>query len=154
MARPALATVADLEDLLGESIESGTTVRVGLLLAHASEIVRSYAGVTWLNDDEDDVEDVPAQIPTVVASMVERATSNPLGITQESAGPFSRSFGADASQRIYMTKQERAIVRAAVGVSAVMTMGTTRDQLETRSVSPSAGLLDPPVEETDPFSLA
>lgn len=153
MPRPALATVSDFEDLLGTQVDVSPT-RVEALLAHASEIVRAYAGVTWLNDDEDDVEDVPAQIPMIVASMVERATSNPLGITQESAGPFSRSFGPDASQRLYLTKQERAIVRAAVGVAVVMPMGTTRGELEIGPVLHDAVLDPPAVEEYDPFSVA
>ena len=151
MARPSLADLPDLENLLGESVADPP--RAMLLLAHASEVVRAYAGTTWLNEAETAVEAVPEQIPTIVAVIVERATRNPMGITQEAAGPFSRSFGADAAQRIYMTKQERAIVRAAVGVAAVGPLATTRGNLETADVRRCGGLYDPPIEETDPFSL-
>jgi len=152
MARPSLATLGDLEDLLGEPV-TGSSRRALHLLAHASEIVRAYAGVSWLNDDGDELADVPAQVPAVVAAMVVRATENPLGITQETAGPFSRSFGSDAAQRIYMTRQEKAIVRAAAGVAAVGTIGTTRGPLETRGVVGVGGMFDPAVAEFDPFSL-
>lgn len=151
MARPSLASVSDFEALLGEPVAAGSASRVALLLAHASEIVRVYAGATWLNDDEDDLEDLPAQIPMVVCMMVERATSNPLGVTQETAGPFSRSFGSDAAQRLYMTRQERAIVRAAAGVAAVAPLGTTRGDLETRQMT--SVWTDAPQEETDPFGM-
>lgn len=151
MARPALANLSDLEDLLGEAVTDAK--RALLLLAHASEVVRAYAGRTWLNDDEDDVDDVPGQIPGVVCAIVERATRNPLGITQESAGPFSRSFGADAAQRMYLTRQERAIVRAAARLAAVGPLATTRGNLETRTVDPMHTWVYPPTEVTDPFSL-
>lgn len=153
MSRPALASIDDLTALTG-AIATEDTPRASVLLAMASEIVRAYAGVTWLNDDGDELGDVPSQIPDVVASMVWRATSNPLGVVQETAGPFSRSFGADAAQRLYMTKQERAIVRVAAGVAPVGPMGTTRGALETRAIESGDGLYDPPTAETDPFSLA
>lgn len=152
MARPALATISDFEDLLGEPINTPPR-RVELLLAHASEIIRAYAGTTWLNDDEDAVENVPSQIATVVCSVVERATANPLGITQESAGPFSRSFGSDAAQRMYLTRQERAIIRAAVGATSVGPLATTRGPLETRAVDTCNAWVDPPVAASDPWSL-
>ncbi len=152
MARPALATAQDLEDLLGETLTDADS-RVYALLALASEIVRAYAGVTWLNTDETDVENVPESIPLVVASMVQRTTSNPSGVVQESAGPFSRSFGPDAAQRLYITRQEKAVIRAAVGLSSVGTIGTTRGDLETLAASTFGGLYDPPTEESDPMSL-
>ncbi len=153
MSRPTLASIDDLMALSGPIVQEDTP-RALVLLAMASEVVRAYAGVTWLNTDEDDVEDVPAQIPDVVVSMVWRATNNPFGVVQETAGPFSRSFGADAAQRIYMTKQERMIVRAAAGLAPVGPMGTTRGVLETRAIEPGDGLYDPSTAETDPFSLA
>jgi hypothetical protein len=153
MSRPALATLDDLEPLTG-AIAASDVERVTKLLAMASEVVRAYAATTWLNEDEDDVEDVPAQLPDVVAAIVERATRNPMGITQESAGPFSRSFGADASQRLYLTAAERMVVRAAVGRTSIGTLPTSRGPLETRAVDVlSVWGDDAPIEVTDPFSL-
>lgn len=154
MSRPALATIDDLEPLTGAIAESDTE-RVSKLLAMASEVVRAYAVTTWLNDAGDDVEDVPPQVSDVVAAMVERATRNPMGVTQESAGPFSRSFGADASQRLYLTAAERMVVRAAIERTSIGTLPTSRGPLETRAVDVvSTWGDDAPTEATDPFSLA
>src|SRR5574338_247454 len=153
MSRPALAILDDLEPLTGAIAESGVE-RANKLLAMASEVVRAYAATTWLNDAGDDVEDVPGQIADIVAAMVERATRNPMGVTQESAGPFSRSFGADASQRLYMTRAERMVVRATVERTVIGTLGTSRGALETRAVDvTSTWGDDAPIEATDPFSL-
>lgn len=131
MARPALADLADLEALVG-TITDRTAAEARL--AQASEIVRAYAGVSWLTDAGELDPDVPEQIAGVVAAMVERATLNPSGTTQESAGPFSRSFGSDAAQRLYMTAGERMVVRAAAGRRSIGTISTTRGDLETRPV--------------------
>lgn len=144
MARPALAELADLEALVGTI---GDPSAAEARLAQASEIVRAYAGQTWLTEDESALaENVPGAIAGVVAAMVERATLNPSGATQEAAGPYSRSFGADAAHRLYMTASERSIVRAAAGRSALGTIATTRGDLETRPVVPCdmVGIADEP----------
>lgn len=131
MAHPALATTGDLETRLGEVLEN--PLQAEARLADASAIVRAYAGRTWL-DDDNQLEDVPADIPGVVASMVERATLNPAGTTQETAGPFSRSFGSDAAARLYLTKMEKLVVRAAAGRLSVGALPVTRGDLETPAV--------------------
>lgn len=137
MARPALAGIEDLEARLGKPIPD--VLQALARLEDASEIVRAYAGRTWLNADEDAVEDVPGQIPGIVASMVERATRNPDGITSEAAGPFNRSFGSDAAARLYLTKAEKLVVRAAAGRTGLGAISTTRGPLETGSVSAGYG---------------
>lgn len=134
MTRPPLASQDDLERLLGASADD--PLRALALLENASAIVRAYAGLTWLNDDETDLEDVPADIPGVVAGMVERATRNPSGTVAESAGPFSRSFGPDAAQRLYMTSNEKLVIRAAAGRGTVGTIQTSRGPVETPPVRP------------------
>lgn len=130
-ANPTLATLGDLEVRLGEALEY--PFQAEARLADASAIVRAYAGRTWL-DDDNQLENVPADIPGVVASMVERATRNPSGTTQETAGPFSRSFGSDAATRLYLTKMEKLVVRAAVGRLSVGVLPTSRGDLETPAV--------------------
>lgn len=140
MARPALATIGDLEVLLGYSITPGAdSDQAQARLENASEIVRAYAGVDWLNDAEDAPADVPGAIPGLVAGVVERATRNPSGIVQETAGPFGRSFGADAAQRLYLTAAEKAVIRRAAGRSQLGSIATTRDSLETAGPCSSAG---------------
>lgn len=133
MPRPPLANVDDLEAALGAEVDNED--QATSLLERASAIVRAYARKTWLNADETELEDVPADIPGVVVSMVERATRNPTGVTQEQeqAGPFarSRSFGTDASQRLYLTRSDKLVIGAAAGTAGLGTISTTRGPLET-----------------------
>lgn len=132
MARPALATVADLERLLGASVADED--QADARLEQASAIVRAFARQTWLNDAGDALEGVPDDIPLVVAGMVERATRNPDGATQESAGPFSRSFGPEAASRLYLTSADKLVIRAAVGSTVIGTLSTSGGDLETAAV--------------------
>lgn len=149
MARAAFATVEDLND----AIEPDVTDEDGAnsLLARASEIVRAVAHKTWLDEAGTVLsEDFPEQITGVVVSMVERATRNPSGTTQEQAGPFSRSFGPDASQRLFITKWERLVIAEAAGApSGLRTLGTTRGPLET--ACPADDLFPEEVLETIPW---
>jgi hypothetical protein len=135
VARPALATVEDLGVLLAQPIEedSPAYAQAKALLAHASAIVRAFAGRTWLNEAEDALEGVPADIPGVVAGMVERATRNPAGITQEQAGPYARSFGPEAASRLYLNQWDKLVIRAAIGAdtSGLSVLHTTRGDIET-----------------------
>lgn len=128
-----LASLTDLEDRLGAPVASSLAAQAYARLRDASAIVRAYAGVSW-TDDDGNLEDVPDGVVGVVASMVERASRNPDGVTQETAGPFNRSFGSTASDRLYMTKSERMVVRSAAGRSAIGTLSTTRGEVETADV--------------------
>lgn len=152
MARPALATIDDLEALLGSSVDD--TAQALARLGQASAIVRAFAGETWLNEDETELVDVPPDIPGVVAGMVERASHNPAGITQEVAGEFSRSFGADAAKRIYLDWNDKLVIRAAIGAlgSGIGVLTTTRGDIETRDVSVVSGTL--PTETLDSLHTA
>src|SRR5688572_28258533 len=131
MPRPSFASVIDLEAFTGETI--GNVSAADSLLARASELVRAYANTTWLNDAGTAVEGLPEQIVGEVCDMVDRATRNPAGITQEQAGPFSRSFGSEAAQRLYLAKSNKMVIRAAVGAarSGIGTLSTSRGPLET-----------------------
>lgn len=108
---PALADVEHLERRLGFPAPNNT--RALELLAYASALVRAVGGRTWVND-EGELEDVPPGIPDVVVAAVERAVQNPKGATQESAGPFSASWGPEAAQRIFLSRPDRRIIREAV----------------------------------------
>jgi hypothetical protein len=138
MSRPALCSLDRLEVLLGAE---GITDRPGAeaRLEDASEVVRAYANTDWLNDDGDELEDVPPQVANIVAQMVERATRNRDGVTFEASGPFSRSFGADAAQRLYLTKNDRMVIRRAVGRTGIGTLATSRGRLETAAVDDRYG---------------
>lgn len=152
MARPALATVEDLERLLGEAVSDAA--QADARLEQASELVRAYARVDWLNDDESEIEDVPGQIPGVVAAIVERASRNPSGATQETAGPFSRSFGAEAAARMYLTAGEKLIIGHATSTIGLGVITTTRGPMETASVRECwDGGMSGLTEADDPYAL-
>lgn len=134
MGRPAFATEEDVQARLAQPqpFTGPELAQVRARLDDASEIVRAYAGgTTWLNDTGDALEDAPPQFVGLVANMVARASANPEGVVQESAGPFARSFGADAAQRLYLTQAERLMIRQAGGFSGLYTIATTRGPIET-----------------------
>lgn len=151
MARPAFATVDDLNEALESDITDEDAANS--LLARASEIVRAVAHKTWIDEAGTGLAaDFPEQITGVVVSMVERASRNPTGTTQEQAGPFSRSFGPDASQRLFLTKWEKLVIAEAVGsTGALRTVTTTRGTLET--ACPGGDLFPEEVLETMPWPL-
>ena len=109
MALPLLASISDLEARVGAIDE---VARVESLLRYASNLVRAEGNRRWDDDDP------PEELVEVVVGMVERAQDNPDGVTQDTTGPFSVSFGPDAAQRIYLTKSDRAIIRSVPGGGA------------------------------------
>ena len=141
MSRPALATVDDVAVRLGQAIDD--EAQANARLADASEIVRAYADptgeTTWLNDAETDVEDVPPQVAGVVAQMVERAAHNPMGAVQatEQTGPYQRmfSFGPDAAARLYLSRNDKMVIRTVMGRTSIGTLSTSRGPLETPAVT-------------------
>jgi hypothetical protein len=132
MPRPALATVADVEARLGRTVDDETQVQAWL--EDASAIARAYAGKTWLNADETALSGEPADVVGVVAGMVVRLINNPDGVTQETLGQFSQSFGTDAAQRLFLTATDKLVLKAASGRTGIGTLPTTRGHLETPQV--------------------
>jgi len=130
MAREPFATVEELSEATGLDVIADVD-RARSLLERASEIVRAEAGRTWLDDDGKLVDGWPKQLAGVVISMVERALVNPQGITQETAGPFSRSFGANAASRLWMSQAEKLIVQRTVGAGSLAVVPLTRGPVET-----------------------
>lgn len=120
MTLPSLATVGDLQDRLGESITD--TAQADALLDYASALVRAYTGRTYVDDDGNLVDPLPDGVVQVTVEMVFRAVTNPSGVTQDTAGPFTVSFGADAAQRIYLTKADKTILG---GTNQAFTIDTT-----------------------------
>lgn len=156
MPRPPLARYEDLCEALGDEAVGIDEDKAMWLLGRASAIVRAQAGVTWLDDDEAALVDVPPDIPGVIVGMVERATKNPTGTVQENAGPFGRSFGADAASRLYLTAMDKLVIGAAAGVisSGIGVLSTTRGCLETGAVTDRAYLGDGSApEEYAPWDL-
>jgi hypothetical protein len=101
---PLIASLEDLELRVGE-IAQEQQDNAESLLRYASNLVRAYGNRLW-------DADFPEELVEVVVGMVERARDNPTGATQESAGPFTVSWGPNAAQRVYLTRGDRMIVRS------------------------------------------
>lgn len=150
MALPTLATVDDLERRLGQPISDRDQAEA--LLEYASALIRGYTGRTYVDDDGDLVDPLPDGVTQVCVEMVFRAITNPSGVTQDTAGPFSVSFGSEAAQRVYLQsseKDELAPIRRRGGLGVI---STTRGPLETGTVlvPTTDPLADPIPFLTDP----
>lgn len=129
---PAFATIDDLAARLPSDIAGPDDARAQAALDDASALVRSYAGKSWVTDDVLD-SDVPDIIVTVTVRCALRSFTNPSGVSQESAGPFSASY-ANSSSDVYLTAAEKAQVRKAAGRTGIAPLPTTRGDLETPPV--------------------
>jgi hypothetical protein len=129
MSLPALATSTDLRALIGDVDDEG---RARALLDFASALIRTEAGVDWV-DEDDELDGVPDIVRFVCCKVVERVLSNPTGLQAESVVNYRAEYG-NASSDLYLTKQERRLVRKAAGKLAVAAVGTTRNELETPEV--------------------
>src|SRR5690554_5502218 len=108
MSLPSLATIEDLETRLGSTVSDEPQALA--LLRYASSLVRSYTGCTYIDEDGGLIDPLPDGVVEVTVEMVFRAVTNPAGVTQDTAGPFTVSFGSDAAQRIYLTAADRTIL--------------------------------------------
>lgn len=134
MALPALATLDDLETRLGQSVDGPDVGQALWLLEFASDRVRARTGRTW-TDDDGALLDVPSLATKVTVEMVFRAVTNPEGVTQDTAGPFTLSFGPEAAQRIYIAREERDDLRSLSARSGLGVISTTRCPVETPPVN-------------------
>ena len=117
MSEPTLASLSELEARLGSTPD---TVRALALLDDASALIRAEANYTWI-DADGEPETVPALIVMVCCKVVERVLSNPEGLSGEAIGGYSAQF-SNLSSDVYLTKQERRLVRKASGVMPIGTL--------------------------------
>jgi hypothetical protein len=117
MSLPPLASVETFESFAGRDIN---TDRAAALLDFASALIRAEAGVDWV-DDNNDLSGVPDVIPFICCKVVERAVSNPEGLTAESVVNYRAEYG-NSSSDLYLTKQERRLVRKAAGTALITTV--------------------------------
>lgn len=97
------------------------------MLDDASALVRDQAGRTWVDAETGDPLPVPASIRYVVLRMVDRAVRNPNAFSAEAAGDYSYQR-TDVQPGVYLTDDERAIIRKAVGKSGLWTQPVTRGE--------------------------
>lgn len=135
---PPLAAVEDLESWLGVATLSGTNAtRAEAYLAAASAKVRAYTRRTWLSEDDELDESTPTitadDLELVAAGVVvpaaARMYSNPTGLLQETTGPFSARYADSAALGVYLTDDEKAILRSYCTTArpGLWTQRTTRD---------------------------
>lgn len=141
MTLPTLATVDDLERRLGSPVEDPDQAEA--LLERASSKIRAFVGRTWV-DEHGQLDGVPEypDVQGICVEMVFRAITNPAGVTQDTTGPFSVSYGPDAAQRVFLQrgeKEELAPIRVRGGLR---TITTTRGPVEMRSVDVPFGDLE------------
>jgi hypothetical protein len=68
------------------------------------------------------VSPVPDEALPIILDAAGRAYSNPQGATAETAGPFGRTFSMPG---VYLTKRERADLRAMAGEGGAFTINPT-----------------------------
>jgi hypothetical protein len=90
---PPLASIDDLEVRLTGPIGDGDVARAEACLADASNTIRSYAGIDWMEGDA--LGDVPDIIVTVTCRVAKRAFLNPEGYQQETTGDHTVMLRGD-----------------------------------------------------------
>ena len=142
MTLPPLATVEELEQRLGRDIPHGeATAQASWLLGYSSALVRAYCRADWIDPDTGLLGPLPSGVAEVAVEIVYRAVTNPEGVTQDSAGSFSVSFGSEAAQRMFLTAGDKAIL-GGTGRSSIGTLSTTRGPIETPTVHGDTGIAD------------
>jgi hypothetical protein len=126
MSLPSLATIADVRDRAPDITLDD--FQVAALLADASAIVRAYAGMTWVDSATGELSGVPDGVVGIVSSMVIRYLRAPEGIAEERIGNYSVNYAsayAAATDRLYLTKSDKAILRSVMsrGAFSIATHG-------------------------------
>lgn len=122
MSLPPLATTADITARAPELTLNAT--QAAALIADASAVIRAYAGRDWVNDAGSALEGIPDGIPGVCAMMVIRALRVPEGVSQEAIGNYSVTYSPYASDRLYLTRTEKAFIKRAVSSGGAFSIST------------------------------
>lgn len=107
-----LATLAEFEARLGETLTGSDGVRAGALLEDASVLVRDVA-------EEPDWTDTtaPARAIQITLAVALRAYNNPDGLINERLGDASWGWWHGTQPGVYLTKDEAAALRKLGGTS-------------------------------------
>lgn len=134
---PPLASVADLEARLGFGTLTGNNLsRAEAALDDASSLIRSLAGMDWIDDMEAlDFGELAARdidsLESTCLAVAARAYRNPEGARQASVGDTSVSYGAAPGGSVYLTPAEMKVIRHIGGLPSIGTV---------ELVSPNAGV--------------
>jgi phage gp36-like protein len=129
MSLPAFATL----DQLAARVAVDDEDRAQAALDDASVEIRSIAGVSFTTDGDLNFDGYPSwaedALVKVCCSAAARALANPDGLTQaaETIGSYSHTNAyANASPDVYLTANEKRLVRRAAGRTGLGTITTTR----------------------------
>ncbi|MCK2239395.1 MULTISPECIES: hypothetical protein [unclassified Crossiella] len=105
-AVPPLASLAELETRMRRPL-AGTPDEDGALaaLADASALVRAEVPPALL------IPTTPPAVVAVVCQSAARAVRNPDGFQSETAGQYTYRYGDPAVTGVYLTEEERAVLR-------------------------------------------
>jgi hypothetical protein len=117
---PLLCDITQVESRLGQPIAD--LVQAESLIGYASSLIRRHTGRTYTTETGE-LDDLPDGVAEVCVEVVVRAVMNPSGATQDTAGPFTVSFGPEAAQRLYLSKADRIILGAG-GLSTIRLTGS------------------------------
>jgi len=133
------ASIEDYERRYG-AVPADLRDRVEALIDDASALVAdAVEGSTapWVATGDD----TPRIVVALVVGAARRAWSHTDGVVREQLGEFAVTYRADESWDIWLTKQERRIVRKAAGLGA-LTSVTLVSPYSGDDVPPSDLLLD------------
>ena len=129
---PPLASVEELSSRLGVALdpESVDGIRAAAALTDASSLVRGEAGVDYVDDHGELVDDIPDEIVSITLAAAARGYRNPDGKVQASNGDVSVSYSFQSGgAAVYLTKAEMRAIRRAVGGSQLTSVELTSGYL-------------------------
>lgn len=115
MATPTLAEIWQLAVRVPGGIAEEEEPRALAALEDASAWIRTEARRTWL-DATGELEDVPGVIVSICCAVARRILDNPDGLLQETVAQYTYSR-TNATTDVYLTKQEKAMIRRCVGLT-------------------------------------
>ena len=151
---PAFATTDQLAARFPGGIASVDAARAQAALDDASAKVRAETNKDWMvpgaTSSDPPVIDpaLPDIIVIVTLAAALRAFTNPEQLSQEGIGTYHASY-ANGSMDVYLTSQERRLIRKAAGNTGVWTQPTTRGNVET-SMWPWEDIFLPTTLASDP----
>lgn len=142
MTLKALADVSAVELRLGleiGSLQGADLARAQASLDDASALVRAEAGINWLSGDGTTVT-APAQVVTITVKAAMREFKNPDGFTSEQIGDYS--YRVDNAGGVYLTDEERRIIRLSAGGAGLWTVRTPSSYYDPTTPEPDNYLLE------------
>jgi hypothetical protein len=109
MALPAFASIEEFSTW--EPVAVSNTERAEAILAAASTLIRAHTGRVWVDETGPQADATEVQLATVkniCLTVTSRVYNNPNGLTDETAGPYSRRVADWAALGLALTDEEAA----------------------------------------------